>query len=124
MGEDDFDFDARMMELARAFLDALPGKYDQLVQQWQLWNNKQDTAALEQIQLLVHRLAGSSDNYGYEVLGRSARALDALLRHGISPHGIEKPFAEMLATLVAILNQSALTQGSIAQSLSSRTDLC
>ncbi len=110
MGEDDFDFDARMMELARAFLDALPGKYEQLVQQWQLWNNRQDPAAVEQIQLIAHRLSGSSDNYGYAALGCSARALDAMLRHGIPLQGIEKPVAELLAAINAILGRSATLQ--------------
>ncbi len=124
MGEDDFDFDARMMELARAFLDALPGKYEQLVQQWQLWNNKQDPVALERIQLLVHRLAGSSDNYGYAVLGCSARALDALLRHEVSPQGIEKPLAELLASINAILGRSAPLQEPSAQSTGKQMSSC
>lgn len=124
MGEDDFDFDARMMQLARAFLDALPDKYEQLVQQWQLWNTKQDPAAVEQIQLIVHRLSGSSDNYGYEALGRSARALDALLRHQVSPQSIEKPLAELLAAINAILGRSAAIQRPSAQSSGKRTGLC
>ncbi len=120
MGEDDFDFDARMMELARAFLDALPGKYEQLVQQWQLWNKTQDPAAVEQIQLLVHRLSGSSDNYGYAALGGSARALDALLLHEVSPQGIEKPLAELLAAINVILGRSTTIQEPSAQSAGKR----
>jgi len=124
MDEDDFDFDARMMELARAFLDALPDKYEQLVQQWQLWNHQQAPAALEQIQLIVHRLGGSADNYGYEALGCSARTLDALLRHEVSPPGIEKPLAELLAAINAILGRSAGIQGSSAQSSGKWTSLC
>ena len=106
MGEDDFDFDARMVELAQAFLDALPGKYDELVQQWQLWHVEEDLEAVGRLRLLVHRLGGSADNYGYEVLGRSARAMDVLLAHDVSPKSLEKPFAELLVAMNTVLDDS------------------
>ncbi len=98
---DEFDYEARLAELTRVYVAALPDKQADLER---LWTACADAAADETwqaLRALAHRLSGSAPNYGFEALGVAARTLDTRL--GGKPPCRDRA---LLAPLVAALHEA------------------
>lgn len=75
------DFNHRLDLLRERYSASLPSKREALVQAWKaVQADPADAAHFNQLQTLVHRLAGSAAAYGYEELGELAGVVNALLK--------------------------------------------
>jgi len=75
------DFNHRLDLLRERYSASLPSKREALVKAWRaVQADPADAAHFNQLQTLVHRLAGSATAYGYEELGELAGVVNALLK--------------------------------------------
>ncbi len=98
---DEFDYEARLAELTRTYVAALPDKRADLEHLWTVCGDAATDETWQALRTLAHRLSGSAPNYGFEALGVAARALDNRL-------GGKPPCRDLvlLAPLVAALHEA------------------
>ena len=98
---DEFDYEARLAALTRIYVTALPDKRADLERLWAACADAAADETWQALRTLAHRLSGSAPNYGFEVLGAAARALDTRL-------GGKTPCRDrtLLAPLVAALHEA------------------
>jgi HPt (histidine-containing phosphotransfer) domain-containing protein len=107
-----FDFPSRdQLELVRGYVAQMAGKRESIQSLWsRVQARPDDQAALRELHLNVHRLAGSAGPYGLPALGEAAQALDrvlALLTRTAEPgKGGSRPDLTSCALLVAALVQA------------------
>lgn len=66
--------------LHQRYRESLPLKHAEIGAQWQaLQADPGNCAALQKLQQLLHRLAGSAGAYGYNTIGNLARDADAMI---------------------------------------------
>lgn len=74
------DFKERERKLKKIYLDALPGRLDELrlgVQE--VYRSGEKQQALQALYRAVHNLAGSGATYGFEAIGDKAAEMEAWL---------------------------------------------
>lgn len=70
------DLSPRFEELRVRYAQSLPSKHASLSQAWRAFEAMPDAANGRELQMMVHRLAGSAPAYGYPVLGELASVID------------------------------------------------
>ena len=74
------DADSRLDDLYARYHASLKDKRAQIGRAWQgLRTECRDPGSLAQLLMIVHRLAGSAESYGYAQIGQIAAQADALL---------------------------------------------
>lgn len=69
----EFNDDADMLELVRAFVDEMPDRITQLEAAWR----DHDTATIKTV---AHQLKGASAGYGFTVVGQAAAELESAVQ--------------------------------------------
>ena len=102
----EIDFDKRLEELYENFRRQLPERLKTILEAWQGWQTRHETADLEELRFHVHKLAGAASTYGFTEIGERAREvetrLDDYLRQGTDT-GLEadlKPRIEHIESLI------------------------
>jgi HPt (histidine-containing phosphotransfer) domain-containing protein len=105
-------FETLRARYARSFAT----KHKALAAVWQAVESTPDAASARELQLLVHRLAGSAPSYGYAHLGAVARSIDGALsewhdeppaRRGDAAQVVEALREPMRALLDELLRQAS-----------------
>ena len=97
------DSSPRFAELHARYAASLPAKRRALDAAWQAFASAPDEGTFRELQLAVHRLAGSARAYGYVSLGARAQAADALLIRETVPMRDPGAFVQQIAEPVRVL---------------------
>ena len=101
------DSSLRFEQLRVRYAQSLPSKHSALGDAWRAFEADPDATNGRELQMMVHRLAGSAPAYGYPVLGQLASSIDGEFTEweNVSPDGppgaalVEKIASPMRALL-------------------------
>ena len=93
--------DEKLAEIFQGFKEALPGKVNEIAEQWQQVQGPEDTANLEAFGGLCHSLAGTAGTFGFEDIGDEARAIENIVRPCLKQG--QAPSGEQMATISRLL---------------------
>ena len=93
---------SRFEALCLRYAQSLASKRSALDDAWRAFVDEPLEPARRELHEQVHRLVGSAPSYGYETIGRDARAVDACLREREdTPLASREDGAELVARLAA-----------------------
>lgn len=101
--------DEQMTALRNSYRASFPIKASNLSQSLQRFESELDSASLQHVHMLVHRLAGSAALYGYGALGQQARSVLNLVDELKLPLGLSvlADIHEAVLALVEALNRES-----------------
>ncbi len=123
------DFHNKLVHLKTAYRNALPEKIDKLENLWRAYLQQPDTEHLDELQQLVHGLAGSGSTFGYTAISQAARSLQNQLKQwrsgGCDPgkddyRHLQNGFDELLSHMRHPSLQTGASQPTVASASAAR----
>jgi HPt (histidine-containing phosphotransfer) domain-containing protein len=102
------DSSQRFAVLRTRYTQSLASKHVALEDAWRAFSAAADTATAHELQVLVHRLAGSAPAYGYGPLGPLASAIDGEFTEWENAPADSRASARVIADRLAVPVQALL----------------
>lgn len=105
---DEPTLEQKMAALQERFRGQLQERYESIAHPWQDYTNKQNLAALKDIHMAAHKMAGSAATFGFVTISQLAKQIETILdvsiEEGIEPNpkniGLINNHLEKMKTLV------------------------
>lgn len=98
---------SKMDALLQRYAASLPGKHADVADAWAAYRAAPHSdAALRELTMQAHRLAGSAGSYGYEAIGHAAGVVDRLATQALNEPrvAVGVPLAAAVAALLAAID--------------------